>query len=507
MNKSYRTVWNEVLGAWVAVSEATRARGKRSQTAVLAGAVLLAAAGTVQAQNVTLSGSNGRMTYTAPCDTITVPSTCATENRYVQPDSSGATLGVSGALLVGANLSNSNSGPAVNGSLSITNGGTASGGRLYAGYEGGTNGTVLIDGAGSRWNGGGTISIGNYGSASMTLSDGGYAGGTNGYVGNFAGSESTATVTGIGGGTRSTWQSTGSLYVGDNNDFTATDPTPAAGKGVLMVSDGGLVASKSGYIGGRTGSGAVTVVGVNSGTSSEWAMTGQLVVGNTATGTLNVMDGGQVHNATLGTIGMEATAVGTATVSGIHADGTRSTWTNGNALSVGNRGTGTLNILDGALVNSTSGSIGTGAGGVGTANVRGVHANGTASTWASTGTLTVGNNGTGALNVTDGGQVTATGGLMLSFGSGASSTMTVSGVGSKVSTNAIATIGNQGESLVTVTKRRRGQFGPVDHRGQQRTGHGRHRQRWHLDHHERIRRGPQRRRHRQSPRRRLCEQR
>ena len=30
MNKSYRSVWNHALGAWVAVSEITAARGKRS---------------------------------------------------------------------------------------------------------------------------------------------------------------------------------------------------------------------------------------------------------------------------------------------------------------------------------------------------------------------------------------------------------------------------------------------------------------------------------------------
>lgn len=31
MNKSYRSIWNESLGAWVAASEITSARGKRSK--------------------------------------------------------------------------------------------------------------------------------------------------------------------------------------------------------------------------------------------------------------------------------------------------------------------------------------------------------------------------------------------------------------------------------------------------------------------------------------------
>lgn len=38
MNKSCRLIWNELIRAWVAVSEIARARGKRA-----AGAVLLAA--------------------------------------------------------------------------------------------------------------------------------------------------------------------------------------------------------------------------------------------------------------------------------------------------------------------------------------------------------------------------------------------------------------------------------------------------------------------------------
>ncbi|VTU37889.1 Adhesin YadA precursor [Variovorax sp. PBL-H6] len=46
MNKSYRTVWNEALGAWVAASEITKARGKRSRSsAVVAAAVVLVALG------------------------------------------------------------------------------------------------------------------------------------------------------------------------------------------------------------------------------------------------------------------------------------------------------------------------------------------------------------------------------------------------------------------------------------------------------------------------------
>ena len=36
MNKTHRSLWNESLGAWVAASELTRARGKRGSVRVLA---------------------------------------------------------------------------------------------------------------------------------------------------------------------------------------------------------------------------------------------------------------------------------------------------------------------------------------------------------------------------------------------------------------------------------------------------------------------------------------
>lgn len=42
MNKSYKTVWNESLSAWVAVSEIGGVRGKRSRNRKTAAAVAAA---------------------------------------------------------------------------------------------------------------------------------------------------------------------------------------------------------------------------------------------------------------------------------------------------------------------------------------------------------------------------------------------------------------------------------------------------------------------------------
>lgn len=42
MNSTYKSIWNESLGAWVATSELCKARGKRSSSSVLAAGLLIA---------------------------------------------------------------------------------------------------------------------------------------------------------------------------------------------------------------------------------------------------------------------------------------------------------------------------------------------------------------------------------------------------------------------------------------------------------------------------------
>ena len=140
-----------------------------------------------------------------------------------------------------------------------------------------------------------------------------------------------------------------------------------------------------------TTSASAGVLRIRSGTGALW-------VGGTGTGTLNV-DGGYVSN-TAGTLGSSAGGVGTATVSS-------GTWANSTNLTVGGTGTGTLNV-NGGSVSNTDATISRSADSVGTATV-------SSGTWANSGNLTVGNGGTGTLNVT-GGLVSVSG--TLSTGTG-----------------------------------------------------------------------------------------
>lgn len=165
-----------------------------------------------------------------------------------------------------------------------------------------------------------------------------------GIVGNGAGSDGNATVTGPG----STWTNSASLVIGGE------------GTGALTIENGGTVSNTTGFAGAGPGSeGSVTVIGPG----SAWTNSVDLVVGLNGTGTLTIADGGTASNET-GTVGSQADSEGSVTVAG--AD---STWTNSGALFIGDLGTGTLNIADDGVVNAGTVSIAGQSGSTGTLNI------------------------------------------------------------------------------------------------------------------------------------------
>lgn len=450
MNKTYRSVWNQALGTWVAVSELAHANGKRSSStiAIAAVAVLLGAPfGSALAQNVSLSGSNGELGGDS-CNSVYVPSECATENTAVLGAVNAATWTHTAAprpgVLIGANVTNTNTGPAVSGAASVTAGGVARTGRTWVGFEGGTTGSLNVSGAGSRWQAGGIAVIGHYGTGSLTVADGGLFQSTNSYVGMASTGVGNVLITGVAAnGTRSSWVSTNNtLYLGGG--FVGP-VSRIGGNGTVTVEDGGLITTTAGglRVGQAVGGvGVLNVRGVHSsGVASGVTTTGATYVGNFGTGTMNIESGGTVSNTTgivgggaittdlsaanVTTVVTPTMGVGTVNVSGINGT-QRSTWTNSLDLAVGNYGTGTMNVTDGALVTSEGGTIGRNAGSTGTVTVSGVNANGTASTWNNnTSDLIIGNAGTGTLNVLNGGQVSNTKGFV---GAIAGGTVLVSGV-------------------------------------------------------------------------------
>ena len=87
-------------------------------------------------------------------------------------------------------------------------------------------------------------------------------------------------------------------------------------------------------------SGTATITGIG----STWINIGQLVVGNSGSGTLTIEAGGQVSSG-FGSLGEVGNSTGTATVTGAG-----SKWTNSSVLYVGRTGSGTLTVSDGGEV-------------------------------------------------------------------------------------------------------------------------------------------------------------
>ena len=114
-------------------------------------------------------------------------------------------------------------------------------------------------------------------------------------------------------------------------------------------------------------------------------------------------------------------------------DGAGSTWSSGGFLYVGNGGSGVLSITNGDNVSSTSSSSGGSCIGNNSGTTGVVRVDGVGSAWVWSSGLTVGNSGSGTLSITNGASVSSTGRGNITVGSspyGPASVVTVDGPGS-----------------------------------------------------------------------------
>jgi T5SS/PEP-CTERM-associated repeat protein len=290
----------------------------------------------------------------------------------------------------------------VSGSLHISNGLNAQSTYGYIGYQSDSTGVGTVSGSGSTWTNSEDLYAGLHGTGTLNIIDGAVVSNTKGYIGDKPGSLGAVTVKGLG----STWTNSKELFVG------------SYGSGTLNILDGAVVRNTSGYIGGEPGSlGVVTV----SGPDSTWTNSGRLYVGNYGSGTLNITNGGSVVSENSWTIAMNSHSAGSVTVSGAG-----STWTSHNSLHVGYNGNGVLNITNGAVVMSDDyGKIATASGSTGLVRVSGA-----GSIWNHSGRLYVGNEGDGALDITQGGRVINGSYAYLGYSSNSSGVVTVDGADS-----------------------------------------------------------------------------
>ncbi len=383
-----------------------------------------------------------------------------------------ATVTGSGSSLEAANNGSIIAGYSGTGVLTIQDSASAEADGGFIGYEGTATGTITVQSNGTlnlastgtdltigyRSGSTGTLNIETGGSADV---------GDRTVLGDFSGAQGTINVTGSG-----SQFETRNLYVGD------------AGTGTLNMSGGTVTVEFPMSVGVQTGSsGTVT----NDGGTLTVGLS--LLVGEAGTGTATIRNGGSLGVTGVTRIGQNSSSTGQLTITG-----SGSTWTASGNVSTGYEGTGTLNIQDGAtanlsgelLVGDKAGSIGTatvdaatmtasailvGSAGTGTMTLSGgstvtaddlivgnsAGSNGTA-TLTGSGTsmslsleLNVGLEGTGTLNVNNGGTILVTDGVRLGDQTTGAGTVNIDGASSKITSSANTWIGDEGTGTVALT--------------------------------------------------------
>jgi T5SS/PEP-CTERM-associated repeat protein len=315
-------------------------------------------------------------------------------------------------------------------------GGTVQSGAAVIGDTNPSTGVVTVDGSNSTWTLGSgrnsaDLTVGNNGTGTLTISGGASVSNNNGWVGNGSTGNGTVNVEGTG----STWSNSGTVYVGEGGTGSLTiSNSDEHGFGSF---NGASVSAANASIGDVAGSnGTVTVTGRGAsltiqGSGGFHPSGGNLTVGNAGTGTLTVESGASVSVS--GTITVGESGTGTMNIgadptsgntvssaNGIIGDahgstgsvtltGSGSQWNisgdhNSGSLEVGNAGTGTLTINAGTQVTDTTACIGCSAGGNGTVIVNG-NGNANSAEWSTSQSLSVGVNGTGSLTIENGGLV------------------------------------------------------------------------------------------------------
>ena len=429
-------------------------------------AMYVNSAGTVSANQITVSGSDAgstallsisdspssvtaadRLVVQNGGEVIAANQSSLTANSLVIDTGARVTID-SGATLTLASDTVALVGSTDIGFLTFQGGGTGTGpGQLVVGGSAGADGSVMITGLGSAWHGTNSVSIGEGGAGNLSVLNGGVFetgandDGLSGSLGTQAGGSGTATIQG------GDWQAGGTLKIGN------------AGVGSLTLSQAGTVESEGATLAVSLGSAAGAMV---TGAGSRWTIAGDLTVGSGGNASLTIANGGLVSNQDATIAGLASSKNASVSVSGL---GSR--WVNSGKLTVGSNGIGSLFISSGGVVTNNDGTIGDKQGSNGAVTVLGL-----GSSWQNSGILTVGGDGGASLTI-DTGSVTAGGAAIgsnfapvqmtitnhgsltvlgdLSIGGGGKTDVTIENGGTLDNENTATIGGSGGETNVTVT--------------------------------------------------------
>jgi fibronectin-binding autotransporter adhesin len=195
----------------------------------------------------------------------------------------------------------------------------------------------------------------------------------------------------VGHGSNSTGVLT--FTTGGFGTFSGNLQVGNSGNGTLNIQNGADVAAAQCFIASTPGTVGNLFI---DGTGSTFATTtaSGCAVGSIGSGTVTLQAGGTASSANVVVGGSAASSAGTVSI------GFNSSWNVTSNFTLGNVGAGTLIMNSGTLTTGAS-SVGAVAGAVGFATL------GFAGGWTCTGGLTVGNSGTGTIRLNDGGTLSA----------------------------------------------------------------------------------------------------
>jgi T5SS/PEP-CTERM-associated repeat protein len=239
-------------------------------------------------------------------------------------------------------------------------------------------GIATVDGSNSRWTNTGDLQVGELGHAELNILNGGQVSNSRGDIG---GAASVVTVDGTG----SKWSSSSDLSLGS--------PVASPNSGLLHIQNGGEVVNAAASLAiAESSTATVTVDGAN----SKWTSSGDLKVGEAGSASVSVTGGSRV-TSNKGSLGVQKGSSGVMTVAGAG-----SIWSIGQHLEVGQAGRGSLVIESGGSVDALTANIGS-------PTTSAVAVDGAGSTLNVANGISVGSiNGSATAAVTGGGLVTST---------------------------------------------------------------------------------------------------
>jgi T5SS/PEP-CTERM-associated repeat protein len=308
------------------------------------------------------------------------------------------------------------------GQFDVTGGGSVSNVDSFIGNDQNAIGTVRLSGADSSWTNTGTLNVGYSGSGAFNVNNGAQLETQNGSIGQQAYSDGEVNISGTG----TTWTNHNILWIG------------RYGEGIVRITDGATVnVTRNIEIGRETDSYGELLV---SGSGTTLRAEDAILVGDRGDARMDVVSGATVYSDSL--------VIGDSNGDGVvNISGSGTSWINTGGFSIGEYGEGTLLISDGAVVTSPGAAIANGP----TSALGTVTVSGPGTSWIVQGGMRVGDDGRGTLNVLNGATVENSSGVTLGYRSYALGVAHVSGTGSLWSVGDSLKIGefNDGELYIS----------------------------------------------------------